>query len=199
MSSESLTIILPFYNAEQSVAAHALAALELAAELTPRFEVAIVDDGSTDHTEEVACELALRYPQVHVARHFERRGMSAAIRTAMASTYGMLAIAQPLNEPLRAAEVRRLWQTGCGQVFSDPAGALPRASSLIERLMAWGQHVAQPRTPVARGPQLIRRAEYLSDNSPARFLPGRVDEIDAVLQTAGPNFIGRMRNFALGE
>jgi glycosyltransferase involved in cell wall biosynthesis len=199
MSSESLTIILPYYNAEQSVAAQALAALELAAELTPRFEVAIVDDGSTDHTEEVACELALRYPQVHVARHFERRGMSAAVRTAMASTYGTLAIAQPLNEPLRAAEIRRLWQAGCGQAVCETANALPRASSLIERLMTWGHHVAQSRTPVARGPQLIRRAEYLSDNSPARFLPGRVDEIDAVLQTAGPNFIGRVRNFALGE
>ena len=118
MSPESLTIILPFHNAEQLVASHVAVALELATELTPRFEIAIVDDASTDGTEEVACELALRYPQVHVARHVERRGVSAAIRTAMLATWGDVAIALPLNEKPQTAEIRRLWQAVCGQVIT---------------------------------------------------------------------------------
>jgi glycosyltransferase involved in cell wall biosynthesis len=199
MSPESLTIILPFYNGEQFVAPHVAAALELATELTPRFEIAIVDDGSTDHTEEIACEFALRYPQVHVARHYERRGMSAAIRTAMMSTWGALAIVQPLNEPLRTADIRRLWQTARGLAITERPTSLPRAGSLIDRLVAWGQHVTQPKPTSQREPQLIRRVDYLSDTSPSRFVPGRVDEIDAVMGTSAPNFLGQVRNFALGE
>ncbi len=199
MSPESLTFILPFHNGEQLVAAHVATALELATELTPRFEIALVDDGSTDHTEEIACDLALRYPQIHVARHFERRGYNAAIRTAMISTTGTLAIAQPLNEPLRTAEVRRLWQAGCGQTITEKPTSLPKAGSLIDRLVAWGQHVTQPKPVTERGAQLIRRSEYALDKSPARFVPGRIDDIDAVMGTAAPNFLGQVRNFALGE
>jgi glycosyltransferase involved in cell wall biosynthesis len=199
MSLESLKNILPVHNAEQRVSAHVAAALELATELTPRFEIAIVDDGSTDHTEEIACDLALRYPQIHVARHYERRGLSAAIRTAMLSTWGTVAIAQPLNEPLRTAEIRRLWQAACGQAITEHATPLPRAGSLIDRLVAWGQHVTQPQPASERSAQLIRRSDYLNDKSPARFVPGRVDEIDAVMGTAAPNFLGQVRSFAMGE
>jgi len=199
MSPESLTIILPFFNGEQIVAPHVAAALELATELTPRFEIAIVDDGSTDHTEEIACDLALRYPQIHVARHYERRGMNAAVRTAMMSTWGEIAIAQPLNEALRTVAIRRLWQAACGQAITEKQTSLPKAGSLIDRLVAWGQNVTQPKPAIARGAQLIRRSEYVADKSPARFVPGRVDEIDAVMGTAAPNFLGQVRNFALGE
>jgi hypothetical protein len=199
MSPESLTIILPFFNGEQIVAPHVAAALELATELTPRFEIAIVDDGSTDHTEEIACDLALRYPQIHVARHYERRGIGAAVRTAMMSTWGTIAIAQPLNEPLKTAEVRRLWQAGCGQAITEKPTALPKAGSLIDRLVAWGQNVTQPKPATVRGAQLIRRSEFIADKLPARFVPGRVDEIDTVMGTAAPNFLGQVRNFALGE
>lgn len=81
---DSLSIVLPVYNAQSALHACIARLLEIAVELSERFELIIVDDGSTDHTMEVAHDLARRYPQVALVRHGQRRGWAAAIRTGIA-------------------------------------------------------------------------------------------------------------------
>lgn len=79
MSAKSLTIVLPVYNAERRLRSDVGEMLELASELTDRFGILIVDDGSTDATYDVAEELAARYPQVMVKRHRNRSGLGQAL------------------------------------------------------------------------------------------------------------------------
>ena len=58
MSNKSLTIVLPVHNGESRLAASVTEMLELASDLTSRFSIMIVDDGSTDDTSAVAEELS---------------------------------------------------------------------------------------------------------------------------------------------
>ena len=58
MLNKSLTIVLPVHNAESRLRKNVSELLELASELTAKFGVLIIDDGSTDATFEVAEELA---------------------------------------------------------------------------------------------------------------------------------------------
>jgi glycosyltransferase involved in cell wall biosynthesis len=75
-----VSVIIPCYNQ-----AHFLgeAIDSVLAQTYPRFEVIVVDDGSTDNTSEVA----RRYPEVRCTRQ-ENRGLSAARNTGMCWSHG---------------------------------------------------------------------------------------------------------------
>jgi glycosyltransferase involved in cell wall biosynthesis len=83
----SLSVVVMAFN-EQDCLPVVLDALVRYLEGNPRlsrWEVVVVDDGSTDRTGQLADEWALRHPEVRVAHHDRNRGMGAAIRTG----YGM--------------------------------------------------------------------------------------------------------------
>lgn len=79
VSAKSLTIVLPVHNAERRLRDEVGEMLELASELTDRFGILIVDDGSTDATYDVAEDLAARFPQVSVKRHRNRSGLGPTL------------------------------------------------------------------------------------------------------------------------
>ena len=60
----SVTVLLPVYNAQHRLERQVAEILDVLPELTSRFELMIIDDGSTDDSFEVARHLALKYPQV---------------------------------------------------------------------------------------------------------------------------------------
>lgn len=74
-----VTIVLPVHNAERSLRSSLLGLMELAETTGRRLQVAVVDDGSTDATYEIACELASEFPQLHVLRQPYQRGLGAAL------------------------------------------------------------------------------------------------------------------------
>ena len=57
MSDESLSIVLPVHNVESTLAAQIRAILDVVSDLVHRLEILIVDDGSTDRTDEIAWEI----------------------------------------------------------------------------------------------------------------------------------------------
>ena len=59
-------------------------AVKTAAELTPDFEVIVVNDGSADATAEIADELARTYPQVRAVHHPRNRGYGGRCRPVFA-------------------------------------------------------------------------------------------------------------------
>jgi glycosyltransferase involved in cell wall biosynthesis len=204
--NDSLTILLPVQNAAPSLARSVETALEVAVELTRRFEIAIVDDGSTDGTEEIACDLAIRYPQVIVARHSEPRGRAAAIETGIAATTGTIILVQPQDLPLQPVEMRRLWNVGIGYNTADAGaqatplmpGQLPRPAGVIARLVAWGQALRQAHQP-AHGVQMIRRNQFATSRPPLRRMGNRVDRGRPIITVPQPSALVQARDFALGE
>src|SRR3954464_1004362 len=80
-----LSVFFPAYNDSGSIASMVIRAVRAAAELTPDFEVIVVDDGSADATPEIVDELARTYPQVRAVHHPKNRGYGGALQTGFRS------------------------------------------------------------------------------------------------------------------
>jgi glycosyltransferase involved in cell wall biosynthesis len=86
MQDIQLSIIVPIYNVEPFLrkCVHSLEQQDLAAE---RYEVILVNDGSTDHSGEICTELAKQYENIKVIEQ-ENQGVSAARNTGMDAARG---------------------------------------------------------------------------------------------------------------
>ncbi len=84
----SLTVLLPVHDAQSTLAGTVLEVLEVVSDLAERFELVIIDDGSSDATSEIGDELARYYPQVRLVRHGERLGRESAVRTGLRHSSG---------------------------------------------------------------------------------------------------------------
>jgi glycosyltransferase involved in cell wall biosynthesis len=85
-----LSVVIPAYNEGrtlENVVQRVLAIPQL-------LEVIVVDDGSSDETEEIITCLASKYPQVHPVRHATNMGKTAALRTGFRMTRGDIVIVQ---------------------------------------------------------------------------------------------------------
>lgn len=106
----SLTVLLPVHNVQDTLADTVQRLLEVASELTEKFELVVIDDGSSDATSEIAGELATAYPQVTLVRHGRRLGQAAAIRSGLRHSAGQLVIVAQQPNAGSAEQVRRLYQ-----------------------------------------------------------------------------------------
>ncbi len=86
--TRSLTVLLPVRDAQATLADTVTQVLEMASDLSERFELLIIDDGSLDATSEVAQELSRHYPQIRTLRHATPLGDEAALRTGFAQSTG---------------------------------------------------------------------------------------------------------------
>lgn len=210
---QSLSIVLPVHNAEETLAEQVCHLLDILPELTRDFEVLIIDDGSTDHTEEVAAHLAIEFPQVRSARHRCRKGISAAVQTGLERTTGDIVFVQDNHTPLSPGDLRRLWDMrGDDELVMARAQPHPRPldSGLIGRLMAWGKALKTPPSAageIPRGIQMIRRRaiqELRECDQPERQLAlasaARTDKLTrGHAPKQAPNFLTRVQEFAAGE
>ncbi len=76
-----LSVFFPAYNDAGTIASMVIGAVQAARQLTPNYEVIVVDDGSADATARIAGELERLYPTVRTVRHPQNRGYGAALRT----------------------------------------------------------------------------------------------------------------------
>ncbi|MFI4876422.1 MAG: glycosyltransferase family 2 protein [Blastopirellula sp. JB062] len=174
---KSLSLIMPVHNAQQWLARDVERLLDVLPEMTDRFEVVIVDDGSTDHTEEAAQELCCRYPQVKLRRHPRCTGLASAVDTGSRLAAGEVVLIHDPRKPVVEGDLLGVWQMHQENAARPtapppevPSGAgLGLDQNLLERLMRWGSDVKKERP--AHSPDLVSR----------------------------PNFLRKVSNFALGE
>jgi hypothetical protein len=173
----SLTVLLPVCNVQSTLAATVLETLEVVSDLTNRFELVIIDDGSVDATSEVAHELTRHYPQVRAVRHGRCLGREAAIRAGVKESKGEIIVVPDEAGNSAADEIPRLWQSAHQQ---QPAADHARGSTGRR----WSRF--SPGHPVAQaGYQVIDRRS--------------VQQLHASSQPDRPNYLARLKDFALGE
>jgi dolichol-phosphate mannosyltransferase len=215
--SDSLSIIVPVRNAEGTLPRQVARLLDVLPDLTGRFEIVVVDDASSDHTVELARELAAEYPQVRLIRHRESRGAQAAVRTGLQWAQGRTVLVQEDPASLSPTDLRRLWSLRHDEELVM-ARAEPRPGifdeQLLNRLSQWGQTLKTlSGDPSPRGGiHMIRRAaveRLLADGAAGDELAAahidaqprsRADQPHRALPIRQPaTFLRHLRHLALGE
>ena len=89
-----LSIVIPAYNEEKGIAEIMNRVLgvknDLAQAGVQEMELLVVNDGSRDHTAEVAQQLGEAHPDVRVISHPKNRGYGAALKTGFSAAKGEL-------------------------------------------------------------------------------------------------------------
>ncbi|MEX0936592.1 MAG: glycosyltransferase [Pirellulales bacterium] len=119
--ARSLSILLPVHNVQSVLSRQVEHVLELVGELTHQFEILILDDGSYDHTTEVATELALRYPQIDVMRNNARGGLKQLVERGLERCVGEVVIVHDGTGKWDPLGIRQLWHRR-----DDPALVMAR-------------------------------------------------------------------------
>lgn len=192
----TLTIVLPVHNAEQQIRLNTLRVMEVAAELTPCFEVLLVDDGSTDDTFEVASEMATIYPQVSVLRSGSRRGLGGTLREVKRRAAGRVVIVHDGVSTINANDLRALYRGADSDVSVEdlrrPAQTHSAMVAAHDRLR--GFQVLD--TDDASDTHEVPRPKHRSADKPAVTGKSGVGQIPPVPR---PNLFGAFGDFALGE
>lgn len=149
-----LSCVVPAFNEAVNLPRFIPALAEAVAQLTPHFEIIIVNDGSTDATHTVAMELVahsglpLRY--LALSRNF---GKEAALSAGIDHTRGnaVVLIDGDFQHPLDLLpEMHALWQRGYDMVYGVIAdrgaesGAKRVGTHLFYRIMNAGNSVKMP-------------------------------------------------------
>ena len=83
-------------------------AAEAFAESTTRYEVIVIDDGSTDGTWQVLDRLKETYPFLRAERHRSRRGIADALRTGYLASRGRVLVFYPADLQFKPEDIPRL-------------------------------------------------------------------------------------------
>jgi len=105
-----LTIMFPVYNDEGTVERVTLKALDVAARISPRHEILIVDDGSPDRSGQIADRLAGEHPAVKVIHHPVNQGYGAALRTGLAQARGTWIGLTDGDDEYDLYDLLKMWQ-----------------------------------------------------------------------------------------
>lgn len=101
MLKSSLSVVLPVCNDQAHLSRRLSSLLEVLPELAVRFEMAVIDHGSSDATAEVAHDLAAGYPQVCALSYPRSLDGSSVLRHGLQATSGemVLLVMDPSADP----------------------------------------------------------------------------------------------------
>ena len=104
-----LSVFFPAFNDSGTIASMVIRAVQAASELTPDYEVIVVNDGSGDATAEIVDELARTYSQVRVVHHAGNRGYGGALQTGFRSATKEFIFYTDGDAQYDPAELAALW------------------------------------------------------------------------------------------
>jgi glycosyltransferase involved in cell wall biosynthesis len=105
-----LTVFFPAYNDSATIASLVMMAVQAARQLTPDFEVIVVNDGSVDATSRILAELAELYPSVFIVTHEKNRGYGGALRSGFAAARKDVIFYTDGDAQYDPTEMTALWQ-----------------------------------------------------------------------------------------
>src|SRR3972149_4060479 len=81
-----LSIFFPFWNEEKNIVSVVEKAIEVAPKVAEKWEILMIDDGSSDRTLEIARELEKKHKNLRAISHMPNRGYGAALREGFANS-----------------------------------------------------------------------------------------------------------------
>jgi glycosyltransferase involved in cell wall biosynthesis len=105
-AAAGLSIIVPAYNEEASLAEaiHAMAAS--VAPVAASLEIVVVNDGSEDRTGEIGEKLSRELPGVRIVHHAANAGWGQAVRTGLANAKQEFVVLAPVDNPITGDQAR---------------------------------------------------------------------------------------------
>mgnify|MGYP001607419799 CR=1 FL=1 len=85
---KSLTIFFPVLNDSRAIADLIHDTFEVAPRVAHRFDVLVIDDGSTDETAAVLQQLRQRYSELRIAQHVKNLGYGTTLRDGISAAKG---------------------------------------------------------------------------------------------------------------
>jgi glycosyltransferase involved in cell wall biosynthesis len=79
-----LSIFFPFWNEQENIENVIKKAIPVAQKVADKWEIIMIDDGSSDNTLEIAQKLAKQEPRLIAVSHGKNRGYGAALKTGFA-------------------------------------------------------------------------------------------------------------------
>lgn len=107
--SVALSVLLSFRNCQGVLAARLPELIETLPDLTPNWELVLVDDASRDASAEIAEEYARQYPQVRLIVPAQPRGRPEALRTALLRSRGDYVLIPVRQSWTAGDDLRRMW------------------------------------------------------------------------------------------
>src|SRR5690349_2372580 len=77
----SLTVFFPFWNEEENIEKVVTTAIPIVSSVADKWEILMIDDGSTDKTRVIAERLEKKHKHVSLISHHINRGYGAALRS----------------------------------------------------------------------------------------------------------------------
>jgi glycosyltransferase involved in cell wall biosynthesis len=106
-ATPSISLVFPAWNEEEYVERAVGRALTVLSRLTDDFEIVIVNDASTDRTQELCEGLAQRHPQVRVLRHEVNQKLGGALKTGFAASTKDVVVYSDIDLPWDLEELGR--------------------------------------------------------------------------------------------
>ncbi len=110
--NRTLSVVVPVSNAQSTLGRLVGQLLEILPELTSKFEVAVLDLGSSDDTPDVARELSLKFPQVAMSSLPAGSGLMTVLRRGLAQTAGDNVLLLEPDCQADLNELPKLWTLG---------------------------------------------------------------------------------------
>lgn len=101
----AISVVLPIHNQERSLSSLVWSVLDVADSMQKSVRLILVDDGSTDDSFDVACEISRTVPQVEVLRQASRLGLQAAVERVRRETGVASAIVHDGASPVDLGEL----------------------------------------------------------------------------------------------
>ena len=103
-----VSVLVPAMDEAENLPEFMRQAAETFAGEPGKYEVVIIDDGSSDATPEVLAALEAQYPFLHSVRHRNRRGIADALRTGYVHSRGDVLVFYPADLQFRPEDIPRL-------------------------------------------------------------------------------------------
>jgi glycosyltransferase involved in cell wall biosynthesis len=103
-----LSCFFPAYNEAENIAEVLDEAVATLPAFADRFEVVVVDDGSTDGTANIVEDYAKRHPEVRLVSHDGNKGYGRAVRTGLESCRGDAVFFTDADHQFQLADLARM-------------------------------------------------------------------------------------------